>query len=58
MSEFRYRNPYVCSKYYLVANNILGVVGVAKEAGDLSSALRSIQVDVRIRKDIGVVKMA
>ena len=41
-----------------MANNILGVVGVAEEAGDLSSALRSIQVDVRIYKDTGVVKMA
>lgn len=40
-----------------MANNILGVV-VAEEAGDLSSALRSIQVDVRIYKDTGVVKMA
>ena len=41
-----------------MANNILGMVGVAEEAGDLSSALRSIQVDVRIYKDTGVVKMA
>jgi len=42
----------------LVANNILDVVGVAEEAGDLSSALRSIQVDVKVYKGTGIVKMA